>query len=158
MVLMAMDAADDPCDFDDFVRRVEPNLRRALVARYGTDRGRDATAEALAYAWEHRDRVVALTNPEGFLFRVAQSRSRRRRQALMRWWGSPSDEYAFEPKLNLALRDLSPRQRVATVLCHGYGWTHQEVADLLGVSKSSVQVHLSRGLAALERAIGEVDE
>jgi len=40
--------------FDGLVRDVEPGLRHALVAVYGQEQGRDATAEALAYAWEHR--------------------------------------------------------------------------------------------------------
>jgi hypothetical protein len=31
--------------------------RRALVAAYGSRRGREAAAEALAYAWEHGGRL-----------------------------------------------------------------------------------------------------
>ena len=37
--------------FTAFVTQIEPRLRIALMAAYGTDRGRDAAAEALAYAW-----------------------------------------------------------------------------------------------------------
>jgi len=40
-------------EFEGFVRESEPRLRRALVAAYGFEEGRDATAEALAYGWEH---------------------------------------------------------------------------------------------------------
>jgi RNA polymerase sigma factor (sigma-70 family) len=54
------------------------------------------------------------------------------------------------------LQRLSERQRVCVVLVHGYGWTHQEVADLLGISPSSVQNHAQRGLARLRDAIGMV--
>lgn len=39
-------------DFEAFVRESEPKLSRALAAAYGFEDGRDATAEALAYAWE----------------------------------------------------------------------------------------------------------
>ena len=39
-------------DFESFVLAVEPRLRAALVARFGADVGREATAEALAFAWE----------------------------------------------------------------------------------------------------------
>ena len=38
--------------FTEFVQSVEPRLRLALMAGYGPERGREATAEALAYAWE----------------------------------------------------------------------------------------------------------
>ena len=64
-------------EFERFFVEVEPRLRRALVARYGSDRGREATAEALAYAWEHWSRVQAMERPVGYLYRVGQSRTRR---------------------------------------------------------------------------------
>jgi DNA-directed RNA polymerase specialized sigma24 family protein len=35
------------------------------------------------------------------------------------------------------------------VLVHGYSYTHAEVADLLGLSRSSIQNHVERGLAKL---------
>jgi hypothetical protein len=44
-------------EFEAFVARVEPGLRRALFAVLGLDRGREATAEALAWAWEHWSQV-----------------------------------------------------------------------------------------------------
>ncbi len=44
-------------EFEGFVRGSEPRLRRALVAAYGFEDGRDATAEALPYAWEHWERT-----------------------------------------------------------------------------------------------------
>ena len=64
--------------FNGLVRDVEPGLRHALVAVYGQEQGRDATAEALAYAWEHRERVKSMANPAGYLYRVGRSRGRTR--------------------------------------------------------------------------------
>jgi DNA-directed RNA polymerase specialized sigma24 family protein len=62
--------------FEAFVRNTEPRLRRALVAAYGPEQGRDAAAEALAYAWEHWDRLRQMANAPGYLFRVGQTRGR----------------------------------------------------------------------------------
>jgi hypothetical protein len=48
----------------------------------------DALAEAFAYAWQHRERVMAMDNASGYLYRVAQSKSRVRKQGFMavgRW-------------------------------------------------------------------------
>jgi DNA-directed RNA polymerase specialized sigma24 family protein len=70
--------------FEAFFRETEPKLRRALVAAYGFEEGRDAAAEALAYAWEHWERLRDVTNLPGYLFRVAQSRRRRRRLPVRR--------------------------------------------------------------------------
>lgn len=43
----------------------EPRLRRALCAAYGMELGREATAEALAYAREHWRRLRVTDNPAG---------------------------------------------------------------------------------------------
>ena len=72
-------APESVAEFEAFVRSAEPRLRRALVAAYGFEDGRDAAAEALAYAWEHWERVRDMPNAAGYLFRVAQSRRWRRR-------------------------------------------------------------------------------
>jgi hypothetical protein len=52
----------------------EPPPRRALVTDYGYEDGREAAAEALAYAWEHRAEVREMANAIGYLFLVAHTR------------------------------------------------------------------------------------
>src|ERR1700722_1002963 len=63
-------------EFEAFVHKVEPGLRRALLAAYGFERGREAAAEALAWSWEHWSRVKRMKNPAAYLFRVGQSHTR----------------------------------------------------------------------------------
>jgi RNA polymerase sigma factor (sigma-70 family) len=140
--------------FEAFFLRVEPQLRRALDATYGPELGREATAEAFAWAWEHREQLEALDRPVAYLYRVGQSRIRRRRFRLP-FVRSEYREPEVEPDLMQALRTLSNQQRVAVVLIHGYAWTMAEVAELLGVSVSTVQTHLERGLSRLRLKIGE---
>jgi DNA-directed RNA polymerase specialized sigma24 family protein len=135
--------------FAEFFAAVEPRLRRALVAAYGPDAGREAAAEALAWAWEHRDRLESLEAPVPYLYRVAQTRSRRRRTARVFTERVVSSDPWIEPALPSALHRLSERQRVAVVLVHGYGWTSGEVAELLGMSPSTVRTHVRRGLEQL---------
>ena len=57
-------------EFTAFVTEHECRLRRAFVAAYGGERGREATAESLAFAWEHWDRISRMDNAPGYLFRV----------------------------------------------------------------------------------------
>ena len=66
--------------FDRFIRDAEPRLRRALVAAYGPEAGREATVDALGWAWTHWDRVEEMTNPVGYLYRVGQTEARRGRR------------------------------------------------------------------------------
>lgn len=140
--------------FEEFVSVYEPRLRRALVTRFGTEDGRDATAEALAYAWEHWDSLQTVANPLGYLYRVGQSRSRKRELRVV-FLLPETTEHDFEPKLPEALRKLSEHQRLAVVLVHAYGWRVTEVAELLGVRPNTVQNHLARGLRRLRKSIGE---
>ena len=139
-------------EFEEFVRAQEPKLRRALVAAYGFEQGREATAESLAWAWEHWSQTKALDNPVGYLFRVGQSKSRSKRTGYV-FERDHQPEAWFEPALVPALNALTERQRLAVVLIHGFDWTMQEVAELMGIRVTSVQNHLERGLRNLRSAM-----
>src|ERR1700728_827741 len=119
-------------EFETFFRNTEPRLRPALFAALGAERGREATAEALAWAWETWPRARQLENPVGYLFRVGHSKTRKKRFRLMSV-ATSHDEPMVEPGLASALRQLSDAQRLAVVLVHGYGWTLREVAELQSV-------------------------
>ena len=146
----------DEDGFEDLVARVRPRLARAFVAAYGRDRGQEALGEAMAVAWERFAEVAAMDNPAGYLYRVGQSRSRPRRRVETTRLPAPIELGLpdVEPGLPAALKALSERQRVCVVLVHGFGWTHQEVAELLDLSRSSVQNHVERGLARLRTEMG----
>jgi len=140
--------------FSAFVRAHEPRLRQALTALYGPDQARDAAAEGLTYAWQHWDRVRAMDNPVGYVYTVARSRGRsRRKPRVVLPAPSPGMPYV-ELGLAAGLAALPERQRVAVLLVHGWDWTHQDVADLMGVSVSTVRNHLARGLDSLRTRLG----
>ena len=139
---------------------VQPRLLRALVAAYGSERGCEATAEALGYAWEHWRRVRRMEHPLSYLYRVGQSRTRPRKRPPMLAWDVPVNTdgvSGYEPGLPAALASLTEAQRVAVVLVHGYGWTLREVAELTAVAVSTVQSHTERGLTKLRTALEVTD-
>jgi DNA-directed RNA polymerase specialized sigma24 family protein len=144
---------DDPAEvFTEFVREVEPRLRQSLIAALGGEAGREATAEALAWAWEHWSRLEGMTNPGGYLYRLGKNRATTvlRRRRVFPFSPQPSEDGPWiEPGLPAALARLSKGQRVAVLLIHGFGWTYREVADHLGVGISTVQTHAERGMAKL---------
>jgi DNA-directed RNA polymerase specialized sigma24 family protein len=149
---------DRAARFDALLAATEAPLRRALVAAYGPDLGREGAADALAYAWEHLDRVAAMANPAGYLWRVGQTsvrRSTRRRRHEHPWPDAPSDPRTVlaadlgDPGLEAALARLTLHQRVAVVLVYGFAYPLAEAAGVLGCSVSSLRNHLSRGLAHL---------
>ena len=148
--------------FEQFAAGAGIRLQRAFVAAYGPERGADAVAEALGYAWEHWRRIKRMDNPIGYLYRVGQSRTRPRKPPLGSGWepasGAPAGERHVEPGLLAAVGSLSEAQRVAVVLVHGYEWTFREVAELTGVTISTVQTHVERALAKLRAALEVVDD
>jgi DNA-directed RNA polymerase specialized sigma24 family protein len=141
--------------FTEFVVETETRLRNALSAAFGPERGREGAAEALAYGWEHWDRIGMMSNPAGYLYRVGRDHARRMRPRRVPvtqtvehpdWW--------VEPGLPAALARLSERQRLVVGLLYGYQWSMGEVAALLDVSKGTVQSYADRGLRRLRRKLG----
>ncbi|MCP3977145.1 MAG: hypothetical protein GY720_21865 [bacterium] len=142
--------------FTDFVREVEPRLHAALIALMGTDNAREATADALLWAWENWDRVETMDNPGGYLYRVARTKARRLfRKPPVLPAASPAAEMPWvEPGLPAAIARLPEKQRVVTVLVHALGWTQAETARYLGLTHGTVQKHSERGLARLRSSLG----
>jgi RNA polymerase sigma factor (sigma-70 family) len=141
-----------------FVEDAEPRLLRALVGVFGSEVGREATRDALAYAWEHWSRIAGMENPVGYLFRVGQSRSRSYRQARVLFPEVPARELPdVDPRLPAALSRLSPKQRAAVVLRYVEELSEREVAEALDISRASVRKHAERGLAKLRNALGVSD-
>jgi RNA polymerase sigma factor (sigma-70 family) len=133
-------------------------LHRALVARNGLDRGADAAAAAMAWAWEHRDELDAIDNPVGYLYRVGQSSLRRGyRLDRLRVDLLPDtvthDTPGIDHDLFDALRELTPDQRVAVVLVHMYGFSYGEVAGVIGASDAAVTNYVHRGLKRLREVL-----
>lgn len=135
-------------EFSEFFAQAEPRLRRALVAAHGPDRGRDAAAAALGYAWVNWSRVADMEFPIAYLFRVGQSETRSRRRRVLHEPIAGVEPWV-EPHLGAALRSLSARQRTAVVLVHAFDWSIGDVAALTGTASTTVQSHLQRGLARL---------
>ena len=141
-------------EFTRFVKEVEPRLSYAFYAAYGSEVGNEVTADALAYAWEHWDKVVKMDNPAGYLYRVGQSKARRyHRPRVLFPAVAPEHAPDFEPGLPAALEELTQNQRQAVILVYALEWTEEEAARVLGKSRSTLRTHLERGLAHLRRSL-----
>ena len=136
-------------------------LRQALIARYGVELGAEAASAAVAWAYEHRDRLATIENRVGYLFRVGMSATR----AQVRWQSRTVHRdvdrlvEAQFPDVDLyrALQRLPTRPRVAVVLVHAHGWTYSEAAELLDVTVAALTNHVHRGLARLRKELESED-
>jgi RNA polymerase sigma factor (sigma-70 family) len=152
------DTAKREADFTAFVREAQDPVRHALTAGFGVEVGRDAAEEALVYAWRHWDRVGRMKNPRGYVYRVghrlAQKMARQSHPMAFPELPEESNPVRVEPALPEALGRLSARQRTAVVLVYAYGLSQREAAKTLGITRSSVQRHLGRGLHRLRAELG----
>lgn len=140
--------------YEEFVQRDGARLRAGLVAAYGPDVGADAAAEALAYGFEHWDRLGPMANPAGYLYRVGQSEARRHFRPVGYLPVAPAPGMPhFEPGLAPALEALTEPQRVGVVLVHALGWTLREAAELLDVDVSTLRTHIARAMTKLRTAL-----
>lgn len=156
LVGLLQEPGPDVAVFSAFVERVEPALRQALVATYGPVDGREATVEALSWAWEYWDRLADVDNQVGYLYRVGQTATRRFAATAVPS-GTVRDLDAsipeIEPGLVPALDRLSEQQRLAVLLVHAFGWTQADVARVLDINPSTVREHLTRGMTRLRREL-----
>jgi len=155
-------------DFEGLVQAEYPRLHGALwlITR---DRGEaeDVMQEAFLRVWERWDRVGAMDDPAGYLYRTAlnvyRQRIRRASAAVRRaiGLGASRDELAeveTHDQVLRALETLTPRQRVSIVLVDLLDFSSEEAARLMGIKAATVRVLASQGRAALRRNVGETDE
>jgi len=153
----------DEASYTAFVREVQDRVRHGLTAGFGVEIGRDAAEEALVYAWKNWDRVFQMKNPAGYVFRVGHRMAQKMAKKERATFALPdpqevSNPIEIEPGLPAALEHLSARQRMVVVLVCGFGLSQRETAGLLGISRTSVQQHLERGLRHLRSELGVVTD
>jgi DNA-directed RNA polymerase specialized sigma24 family protein len=143
--------------FEAFIADARIKLRRALVARYGVELGVEACAEATAWAWVNRERLLAMANPVGYLYRVGQTavrtETRLHRAPLFPPEARDHEMPLAEPGLHEALSRLTPDQRAAVMLVHAHGYRYAEAADLLDIPVSTLKNHLHRGSRRLRKIL-----
>jgi RNA polymerase sigma-70 factor, ECF subfamily len=139
--------------FDDTHRRLFGGL--CLVTGDGHE-AEELMQDAYLKLWERWDRVSAMDDPDGFLFRTAMNlfRSRYRRAALaIRRTFAPilrTDDLATvedRDEVVRLLRGLAPAERASIVLTTMFGYSSSEAGRMLGVKASTVRAHATRARA-----------
>jgi RNA polymerase sigma factor, sigma-70 family len=148
-------------------------LLRFLVRRLGNAAlAEDLTQETWLRA-AGANGAATLGNPRGYLFRIAANLAldHQRHAAYGVEVEAPEDIAASVPdpapspeeatlhraefnRLMAVVDGLSPRCREVFVLCRFEGMTQAEVAERLGISKTTVVTHVVNALSAIERAMG----
>ena len=153
--------------FEVLFRREFVRLVQALTLVAGErEAAADAVQDAFVQAHRHRERVLGLEDPAGWLRHVALNRIRnqhrgqaRQRDALPRLLG---DERELDVPFGGAAVDaagllaaLPPQQRAAAALYYLLDQPTSAVADHLGVTEATVRSHLRAARQRLHHDLAE---
>lgn len=156
-------------EFDEFVAArwsALVHLARLLV---GGDRHRaeDLLQESLVKLWFVWPKV-AEDAPEAYVRKVMVRAAAR--SGLRRWWGERpverlpeeatvgdlSADVVERSRLEAALAQLPPNQRVAVVLRYYQDLSERHVAEVLGCPVGTARSHAARGVARLRQILADV--
>jgi RNA polymerase sigma-70 factor (sigma-E family) len=162
------DAARDQAIEELFTLHRVPLTRLAVLL--GADDADDVVSEAYYQLYRRWRRLRSPDAAAGYLRSVVVNRTRMRirhlqvvRRHVDREVLGPSamsSEAAAvlrddQRAVLTAVADLPRRQREALVLRYWMDLREQEIADAMGISAGAVKTHVSRGMAALSRAMEE---
>jgi RNA polymerase sigma-70 factor (ECF subfamily) len=149
--------------FEDFFEQEKDGVYRALwlVTRNRAE-AEELAQDAFVRVLERWDRVSAMQDPRGYLYRTAMNAFRTSYgRALMAAKRSMKTMAADDAIAAVDERDatvralarLSPRQRAAVVLTDMLGFSSEEAARMLGIRASTLRMHASRARAALKETM-----
>jgi RNA polymerase sigma factor (sigma-70 family) len=161
-------AAERLLDFEVFFDREKARLYQALcLVTRNRFEAEELTQDAFLSVYERWDRVGAMDDPNGYLFRTAMNgfRSWHRRSALAakRTIGltRADDSIAMiddQDAVVRSLEPLSPRQRAAVVLIDLLGYSSEEAGRMLGIRASTVRTYAERAHRDLKARMDESHE
>ena len=157
-----VDATSTAEAFEAFFDAERVRLLGALIVMTGNRaEAEELSQDAFLKVWERWDRVVAMENPAGYLYRTALNLHRqglRRASVAMRKSLNllpDVDELAgvdIRDEAVRLLRKLTPRERAAIVITAYLGFSTEEAGRLMGIHANTVRVLTGRARATLRAA------
>ncbi len=164
----AVAAVRVPIAFEDFFEAQRRRLLRALVLLTGnTEEAEEVMQDSFLAVWEHWERVAAMQDPTGYLYRTAlnrhRSQVRRAVRAARRAVGQAHGGDLFadveeRDAVARALAGLSSRRREAIVLTELLGYGSPEAGRVMGVTDVTVRRLAQDARDQLRRALTEADD
>ncbi len=165
--IVTSDGVKQPVAFEAFFEAERVRLQGALYLLTGnTEEAEEVLQEAFIAIWERWDRVGAMADPTGYLYRTAmnrwRSRLRRAGRTARRVIGQAQGRDGFADvddrvEIARALAALSPRRREAIVLTELLGYASAEAGRVMGVADATVR-RLAQDARAEVRATLEVPD
>jgi RNA polymerase sigma-70 factor (ECF subfamily) len=158
-------AAEPILPFEEFYREQRAPIGRALALTLRDSQlASEAVDEAMARAYQRWNRVQALDNPGGWVYRVglnwSRSILRRARRPAPVWVthaGIVTDGSGLDPAIDRALAQLSIEQRAVVVCRLLIGLSEAQTATALGLRLGTVKSRLARATTRLQSLLSPLD-
>lgn len=147
------------------------DLYKFLYYKYGVDNNpKDLVQEAFIKLWNNCAKVPA-DKARAFLFTVANNQMLNelaKKKTVLKYCQDKPKAYTHETpefkmeeneyltKLQNAIEGLSETQRIAFLLNRIEGKKHQEIAEMLGISRKAVEKRIYTALDILREKIGDI--
>ncbi|NQV05313.1 sigma-70 family RNA polymerase sigma factor [bacterium] len=161
----------DQAAFSELVWRHQDAMFTLATRLVGPDLAPDVTQEALLRAWRALPKFRGEARFSTWLHRITVNAAWTQRKRAARHEAvpliedthedtAPGPEFAGEmvdvrAGLREAIESLSDGQRAVVVLRDVYGWTNQEVADELDITRTTAKVRLHRARMKLREILEE---
>lgn len=166
--------AGDPSAFQEFFDAYYDPLIRYLRAR-GTslDVAQDLIQNAFLYVWENRKKINENKSLRSYLYRIAytrmlnhiKSRDKFDDDAVPHEFERTSEhpEEALKAKdlmemVQKAIEEMPEKRRAVFELCFLQEFTYKETADMMKISKNTVENHMSKAFKEVRKAVSDFYE
>lgn len=159
------DTTHEILPFEAFYSEQRDAIGRALALTLrDTQLASEAVDEAMARAYQRWNRVRALDNPGGWVYRVGLNWSRSILRRTLRpapvWVtnaGVALDGTGLDPTIDRALAQLSIEHRAVVVCRLLIGYSEAQTAAVLGLRPGTVKSRLARATARLQSLLSPLD-
>ncbi len=146
----------------------------ALVMTKSPDIASDIAQDVFLSLWEHRQKIEAVENLQGFLYVSVKYKIHKRlrrmkvEHAYTRYLSSKTSEsitteeseslldaHQLQRSIQQGIAQLPPQQQRVFKLSREQGLTHEQISDLIGISKASVKDYIVRSLAFLRQHLAQ---
>lgn len=157
--------------FANLHQKYAKDLHDFIYYKFGNEAdAKDKVQHAFLKLWENC-RKVSLDKAKSFLFSVANNASlnvMKHRQVVFNYQKQPQktatqidpqhilEEKEYLDRFTIALAKLTPEKRSSFLMNRVEGKTHQQIADLEGVSKKAIEKRIYTALQQLREELGEI--
>lgn len=171
---MEAELSDNVCKesvFQKIFEDASKDLYKFLYYKYGADNNpNDLVQDAFIKLWNNCKNVIP-SKARAFLFTVANNQMLNelaKKKTAFNYSKEKPKNYTYESpefileenefmnRLQKAIEELTPEQRAAFMLNRIEGKKHEEIAEILGISRKGVEKRIYTALAILREKVGDL--